>query len=43
VLGTAERQDLEAEARRAVSAWLSDRSQANRRAAIDALQALDDV
>lgn len=43
VLGGAELAGRTGDATRAVNAWLADRSQANRRAAIEALQALDDV
>jgi hypothetical protein len=43
VLGAAVRQDRDAEASRAVHAWLADRSPANRRAAIAALTALGDL
>jgi hypothetical protein len=43
VLGAAELRDRTADATRAVNAWLADRSLANRRAAIEALQALDDL
>ena len=42
VLGAATRRDRDAEASRAVHAWLASRSRDNRRAAIAALQALDD-
>jgi hypothetical protein len=41
VLGAAVRRDREAEAARAVQAWLGDRSSANRHTAIEALRALD--
>ena len=43
VLGAAELQDRTANATRAVQAWLADGSASNRRAAIEALQALEDV
>ena len=42
VLGAAVQQDRDAEASRAVHAWLAERSPANRRAAIDALTALEE-
>lgn len=42
VVGSKERRDRDVEASRAVHAWLADRSRANRQAAIEALQALDD-
>lgn len=43
VLGAAVRRDRDTEATRAVHAWLADRTSTNRRAAIHALEALDDV
>jgi hypothetical protein len=42
VLGSAARRDRDAEATRAVHAWLARRNPENRRAAIEALTALDD-
>lgn len=42
VVGAAVRGDRDAEASRAVHAWLADKSPANRRAAVDALQALEE-
>ena len=42
VLGAALRRNRDAEATRAVHAWLADRSVENRRAAVRALTALDD-
>lgn len=42
VLGAAEQHDREAEATRAVYAWLADRSGENRRAVIEAMLALDE-
>lgn len=41
VLGAAEQRERDAEASRAVHAWLADRSAENRRAVIDAMRALD--
>jgi hypothetical protein len=43
VLGAADRSERTEEATRAVNTWLADRSESNRRAAIEALQGLDDV
>jgi hypothetical protein len=43
VLGHAELQDRTAAATRAVTAWLADHSAENRRAAVEALKALDDT
>ena len=43
VLGTAEQRARDTAANRAVHAWLADRSRENRRAVIDAMQALDEV
>jgi hypothetical protein len=43
VVGASTRRDRDDDARRAVQAWLADRSPANRRAAIDALEALDEA
>lgn len=42
VLAAAQRRDLDTEATRAVYAWLAERSEGMRRAAIDALRALDE-